>query len=176
LRDAIKDEYLRSWPEFHAVAIDWLEKKIDGRTIRDHLIEAKSKNNCFPQKVWEALPKGKWHLELFGLEDDCNYPVPVTWMLEKGIIKKWAAESYTIFVRPGVSLKINPAEQRKKFLMSRLVDIHPLNKHRVEFVSKMLSFPEVGESYGYHMENRHSAAFGRTGGLCHDAKDLRRAV
>ena len=38
--------------------------------------------------------------------------------------------------------------------MSRLVDIHPMNKERLEFVSKMLSFPDVEESYGYHMEIR----------------------
>jgi hypothetical protein len=156
LRDAIKDEYLRSWPEFRAAALKWLQTEIDGRPIRDHLMDAASKNQWFPKIIWDALPQ-EWNSAFLVLQEDCAYPVPLTWMLEKGIIQELKGrkplEPTVIEVPgyPGKSLKLDTEQIHKELSCRRLVDIHPLNKHRVEFVSKMLSFPDVEDSYGYHL-------------------------
>ncbi len=148
-------EYLRSWKEFRAAAVDWLQQKIDGRTIREHIIEAHSQNlPGFPQKVWESLPQ-RWLTDFMRLETDCAYPVPFTWLIEKGLIgERRTLEPTTITVpgHPGKSLKLDTEKLHKELSYRRLVNIHPMNKHRAEFVSKMLSFPEVGDSYGYHLE------------------------
>lgn len=157
LKDAIGHEYLRAWPEFRAAAIKWLQTKIDGRPIRDHIMDAASKNlRSFPENVWAALPK-EWYYEFHVLEHDCAYPVPFTWLLEKGIYRELPRKpleptSIAVPGHPGKLLKLDTKKLFKEFSNRRLVDIHPMNKHRVKFVSKMLSFPEVGESYGYHLE------------------------
>lgn len=154
---AIKFEYVRSWPEFRAAAIAWLEKEIDGRTIRAHLLEASSKGlHDFTEKVWEALPKD-WYYAFLDLIADPAYPVPLTWLLEKGMIRERPAKPLeptiiTVPGHPGKSLKLDTEDLHKSFIMSRLVAIHPMNKRRVGFVSQMLSFPNVGESHGYHLE------------------------
>ena len=137
MKAAIKDEYVRSWPEFRTAAIAWLEKKIDGRTIRDLLLEAHAKKlNDLPDNVWKALPN-EWQVEFYSLYDDCAYPVPFTWLFEKGFIQERPRKplgATSISVRPGVSLKIYFEELHQKFSMSRIVDIHPMNKHRSELI------------------------------------------
>lgn len=150
-------EYLRSWKEFRAAAVEWLQKKIDGRTIRDHILDARKKNlSCFTGKVWESLPQ-KWITDFMRLESDCAYPVPFTWLIEKDFIvesKPKPVEPTLITVpgHPGKSLKLDTEKFHKEFAYRRLVDVQPMNKHKVEFISKMLSFPEVSESYGYFLE------------------------
>lgn len=154
LKYTIRFEYLRSWPEFHRAAIPWLEKKIDGLTIREHLIEAsKIEHGNFPPNVWKELPP-EWSLHFHDLLDNPAYPVPVAWMVENGCFKerpRKTLEPHIIKIQ-GKTIEIDMEEQIKAARNRRLVDIHPLNKDRLEFVSKMLSFPEVGESYGYHLE------------------------
>jgi hypothetical protein len=136
LKAAIRFEYLRSWPEFRAAAIKWLQQKIDGIPIQEHLIRARdNKVYGFPEKVRKTLPQ-EWHYAFYYLEADCCYPAPFTWLLERGIIRE---------------LSVQKSKKAELFLM-RPVQIHPMNKDRLGFVSKMLSFPEVGESYGYHLE------------------------
>jgi hypothetical protein len=150
-------EYLRSWKEFRAAAVEWLQSKIDGRTVRDHIFAARKKNlSCFSGKVWESLPQN-WITDFMRLESDCAYPVPFTWLIEKGFIvesKPKPAEPTIITVpgHPGKSLKLDTEKSHKEFAYRRLVDVHPMDKHRTEFVSKMLSFPDVEDSYGYHLQ------------------------
>jgi len=150
-------EYLPSWKEFRAAAVEWLQKKIDGRTVRDHIFDARNKNlSYFTGKVWESLPQ-KWITDFMRLERDCAYPVPFTWLIEKGFIvesKPKPAEPTVITVpgHPGKSLKLDTEKLHKEFAYRRPVGVQPMNKHKVEFISRMLSFPEVGESYGYHLE------------------------
>ncbi|HXI73648.1 MAG TPA: hypothetical protein VNN22_25170 [Verrucomicrobiae bacterium] len=150
-------EYLPSWKEFRAAAVEWLQKKIDGRTVRDHIFDARNKNlSYFTGKVWESLPQ-KWITDFMRLERDCAYPVPFTWLIEKGFIvesKPKPPEPTVITVpgHPGKSLKLDTEKLHKEFAYRRLVGVQPMNKHKVEFISRMLSFPEVGESYGYHLE------------------------
>ena len=150
-------EYLRSWKEFRAAAVEWLQKKIDGRTIRDHILDARKKNlSCFSGKVWESLPQ-KWITDFMRLERDCAYPVPFTWLIEKGFIVEGKPKSVeptliTVPGHPGKSPKLDTEKLHKEFACRRLVDVQPMDKHKVEFVSSMLSFPEVGESYGYFLQ------------------------
>lgn len=148
-------EYLRSWKEFRAAAVEWLQKKIDGRTIRNHILDGAKKNlPCFTEKVWESLPQ-KWNTDFLRLETDCAYPVPFTWLIEKGFIVESKPPEPTLITvpgHPGKSLKLDTEKFHKEVAYRRLVNVQPMNKHKVEFVSRMLSFPEVGESYGYFLE------------------------
>jgi hypothetical protein len=152
LRTAIRFEYLRSWPEFRAAAIGWLQQKIDGQSIRDHLMDARDKKIYgFPEKVRKTLPP-KWHYAFYYLEADCCFPAPFTWLLEKGIIRERPTlknKSTSFTITQGVAIRFT--EKELEVLLGRFVEIHPMNKEQVEFALKMLSFPEIGESYGYHL-------------------------
>jgi hypothetical protein len=153
LQPAIRAEYLRSWPEFRTAAIAWLEKKIDDKTIRQHIFEYVSKGQYGLQgKVGESLPdEQRYGGPFLFLEHDPVFPIPFAWLIEKRIIKERERRAKPIeFSLAGV--KHDMEDVSKMFAHLRLVQVNPMNKSQLEYVSKMLSFPESEESFGYHMQ------------------------
>jgi len=140
LKSAVEAEYLRSCQEFRTAAVACLHKEISGRSIRDYLIEANMKKlNYLPPKVYDELPE-EWLSEFsYLLWHDCYYPMPFTWLLEKGIIQEHRRAT------------TEPAGTE-----SRLVNIHPMNKKRMKHIRLFLSIPwgfyipNYEEFYGYH--------------------------
>lgn len=135
LKYTLRFEYLRSWEEFHAAAVVWLEKKIEGQTIRDLIIYARLKKELsFPETVWKELPKDwMYHFEV--LWENPLYPVPTAWMVEQGRFQPSTL-----------------SEMQKKRRLRQMVNVRPLHKDYIEHLLKSASIHGSSELNGYHVK------------------------
>jgi hypothetical protein len=136
LQHTIKFEYLRSWKELHEAALNWLEKQIKGKTVREYLIESQTSDglHSMPAEVSDAIPP-EWYFHFFDFLENPVYPTPTTWMMEQGRHKK---RMFT--------------DWEKKILAGRMVDVRPMTKEYADYVLKKLSNANAGPSYGYFVK------------------------